>query len=170
MALLTCKNGHPKTPENTDKFGQCKLCKRITRKRWKDNNRERVEHAEAIRRSRPHNKEKAKKRSQKYVTNNKDKVMKARAVWLQNNPDYYKDYSKKYELKNPGYYSKKAKEHYANKKNIEPFQLKIEQRKRWKKARDVCSPGYIALSLKIKREQLSDRLYQLAKDLSLIHI
>jgi hypothetical protein len=36
-----CKRGHPRTPENVDKKGACKLCAKGQVKSWRENNRER---------------------------------------------------------------------------------------------------------------------------------
>jgi hypothetical protein len=34
MKLTNCKNGHPRTPENVDKFRRCRECHRIKSKAW----------------------------------------------------------------------------------------------------------------------------------------
>ena len=64
MTVATCKNGHPKTPENTRKDGRCKACRREQSLRYREANPEKVK--EYYRRWSEANPEKVKEKERRY--------------------------------------------------------------------------------------------------------
>ena len=137
--------------------GMCKACASMAKRKYRENNPEKVK--EANRKYRENNLEKKKERNRKYRENNPEKVKERNRKYRENNPEKVKEANRKYRENNP----EKAKERYRKYRENDLEKAKERGRKYAERLTDRCitdrlKQGNLPVTpefIKLKRQQIT---------------